>query len=58
MLSLHEAYAIILEEVDELWDEVKKKSSNRDPKAVRSELIQIAAMAVRAIYDLDLTYKK
>ena len=52
--SAHEAYAVILEEVDELWDEVKKKRKNRDIDAMRNELIQIAAMAVRAVVDLGL----
>lgn len=50
--SLHEAYAVILEELDEVWDEVKKKSGERDLQAVRQELIQVAAMAVRAILDV------
>ena len=54
MNSAHEAYAVILEEVDELWDEVKKKQSQRNNAAMRSELIQIAAMAVRAIDNLGL----
>jgi len=53
-LSAHESYAVILEEVDEFWDEVKKKSRERSNAAMRTELIQIAAMAVRAIHDLGL----
>ena len=47
--STHEGYAIIKEEVDELWDEVKKNGS---PKALREEAIQIAAMAIRFCTDL------
>ena len=43
--SLHEGYAVLLEEVDELWDIVKQKHSERDITALKSELIQIAAMA-------------
>ena len=54
MNSAHEAYAVILEEVDELWDEVKKKRALRSKRAMREELIQIAAMAIRAVADLDL----
>lgn len=54
MNSAHEAYAVILEEVDELWEEVRKKRDARSRLKMRSELIQIAAMACRAIYDLDL----
>ena len=50
MNSFHEAYAVILEEVDEFWDEVKKK--NPDKEKIREELVQIGAMAVRAIAEL------
>lgn len=52
--SAHEAYAVILEELDEFKIEVWKKSRERDLTAMRSELIQLAAMAVRAVEDLDL----
>jgi hypothetical protein len=51
MNSLHEAYAVIKEELDETWDEIKVKSENRDLAKVRGELTQVAAMAIRAIYD-------
>lgn len=51
--SLHEAYGVILEEVDEFWDEVKKKERFRNPVNVRTELRQIAAMALRTLVDLD-----
>lgn len=54
MNSLHEAYAVILEEVDELWDECRKKRDDRSDDDIRTELIQIAAMALRAAYDLGL----
>jgi len=49
--SHHEAYAVILEELDEYWDEVKKRRSQRDPALMRFELIQVAAMACRAATD-------
>lgn len=50
MLSPHEGYAIILEEVDELKAEVWKK--HKDPLKMRAEAIQIAAMAMRFVYDI------
>lgn len=50
--SLHEGYAILLEEVDEFWDEVKKRSAERSLVNVSVELIQIAAMAVRTQVDV------
>ena len=54
MNSPHEAYATILEELDEFWDEVKVQDKLHNPKAMKKELIQTAAMCVRAIYDLNL----
>jgi len=50
--SLHEGYAILLEELDELWDEVRKKAEARDPKEVLKELVQIGAMAQRVAEDV------
>ena len=50
--SAHEGYAILLEEVDELWDEVKKKPKDRDKEKMRAEAMQIAAMAIRFMEDL------
>lgn len=53
MNSHHEAFAVILEEVDEYWREVQKGGSvPRDPVALRTELIQTAAMCFRALHDL------
>ena len=48
--SPHEGYAVILEELDELWLEVKA-NNGRSPDAM-IEAIQVAAMAVRYVYDL------
>lgn len=45
--SFHEGYAVLLEEVDELWDEVKKKTENRNIDNIKEELVQIAAMAAK-----------
>lgn len=52
--SLHEAYAVILEEVDEFKAEVWKQNKARDPQAIRAELVQIVAMCARTVHDLDL----
>jgi truncated hemoglobin YjbI len=54
MHSHHEAYGIIQEEVDEFWDIVKLKAERRDKDKTREELVQIAAMACRALIDLEL----
>lgn len=48
--SLHEGYAVILEEINELWDEIKKK--NPDKKNLKIEAIQSAAMLSRLITEL------
>lgn len=41
----HEAYAVILEELDEYWDKVKRDEDGKD------ELIQVAAMCITAIME-------
>lgn len=46
MQSAHEGYAVLLEEVDELWEIVKLKQSARDLNKMRKEAIQVAAMAI------------
>lgn len=51
-VNQHEAYAVILEEVDELWDEIKKNQKNYDIDAQRKEATQAAAMLVRLLVEL------
>jgi hypothetical protein len=48
--SMHEAAAVLFEEVQEAWDEIRKR--DRDPAAIRTELVQAGAMVVRAMVDL------
>jgi len=48
--SHHEGYAIIKEELDELWDEIKTKEC--DPTKIQKEAVQVAAMALRFLTDL------
>lgn len=50
--SAHEAWAVIKEEMDELWDEVKKRQTERDYDNMQKEATQIAAMAIRFIVDV------
>ena len=50
--SDHEGYAILLEEVEELWAEVKKRPTDRSLAALRAEAAQVAAMALRFMIDL------
>jgi hypothetical protein len=50
MHSPHEGYAVIKEELDELWDDVKQDLGRR-PNA-RLEALQVAAMGIRYITDL------
>lgn len=50
--SAHEGYAVTLEELDELWDEVK---ANRPDRAAE-EAVQVAAMGARFVLDLGLPY--
>ena len=50
--SVHQGYGLLLEELDELWDEIKKKNDLRNTKAMREEAKQLAALAIRFMTDL------
>ena len=52
--SAHEGYAVILEELDELWEQVKKKKEDRSAGLLYMEAIQVAAMAMRFAHDICL----
>lgn len=45
--SAHEGFAILKEEVDELWMHVMTNQKKRDLEAMKKEAIQVAAMALR-----------
>ena len=49
--TTHEAYGVLKEEVDELWDACKKN----DLQGMEDEAIQVAAMAIRLIIDARRT---
>lgn len=46
--SAHEGYAVILEELDEAWEEIKANDTER----AIEEMIQVAAMALRFVVDM------
>jgi hypothetical protein len=52
--SHHEGYAVLLEELDEYWLQVKLKDDDRNPENMLLELVQVAAMAARAAVNLRL----
>lgn len=43
--SRHEAYAVILEDMDELWDLIKIPKEHASSASMAAEAIQVAAMA-------------
>ena len=45
----HEGYAVLKEEIDELWDEIKDKQRSEQ---LLKEAIQVIAMGIRFVYDL------
>ncbi len=50
--SLHEGYSVILEELDEFWDEVRKRRELRIPERCIAELVQVAAMCQKVAEDV------
>lgn len=49
MRGAHEGYAVILEELDEMWDEVKKDNLEN----ARLEACQVAAMALAFLLEVS-----
>lgn len=49
LASGHEAYAVILEELDEMWDDIKKD----DVAHAKVEALQVAAMAIAFILEVE-----
>jgi NTP pyrophosphatase (non-canonical NTP hydrolase) len=47
--SRHEGWAVLREEVDELWDAIK---DNNDREALIEEATQVGAMALRFLVDI------
>lgn len=52
-VSLHEAYAVTLEELQEVWAVTMQKKKARNREALRKEWIQLAAMAHKALASMD-----
>jgi hypothetical protein len=55
--SAHEDYAVIKEELDELWEAVKRVVNIHDTRQngpLRKEATQTATMAIRFLIDLKL----
>ena len=55
--SSHEGYAVLLEELDELWDEIKNNKKPHTWYHQRKEAIQVAAMAIRFIVDGEIRFR-
>lgn len=48
MNTAHEGYAVLLEEVEEMWDDIKKD----DHVAARKEAIQVGAMTLALVSEI------
>ena len=51
--SSHEGYAVILEELDGLWDDIKNNKRPDTLSRQRAEAVQVAAMGLRFISMID-----
>jgi len=49
--SFHEGYAILLEEVDELWEQIKKKDQCLE--GIQSELLDVATVVFKLFNTID-----
>ena len=57
--NAHEGYAVLLEEMDELWENIKLNQFKNLSRLelIRKEAIQVGAMALRLIYDCCYHYE-
>jgi hypothetical protein len=55
--SAHEGYGVILEELDELWDEIKMKDGARSNENMKEEAAQVSAMGLRFLVDVTMRVK-
>jgi hypothetical protein len=55
--STYEGWALIKQEVDELWEEIKKEGNGGSKEVMLKEAAQIGAMAMRFIIDLSIDDK-
>lgn len=56
--NFHEAYAVILEEMEEMWEEIKKKKPFE--KLIKEECVQVGAMCLKLLvcfFDEDGNFK-
>lgn len=53
--TMHEAYGLILEELDEFWDLVRLKDGQAKPEDILGELVDIAAVTQKIAEDFELT---
>jgi hypothetical protein len=51
--SYHEGYAILLEEVDELWYEIKNNKIDGFEDRIKNEAKQVSAMALKLMNYVD-----
>lgn len=52
--NLHEVYGIMMEEVCEFFDEVRKNESQRNLDDVQDELLDVACVALRAAIEIEI----
>jgi hypothetical protein len=52
--SAHEAYGMLADKVSAVWDVTRQKPGRRDTHQLRQGLIEVAAIALKALESLDV----
>lgn len=50
--SHHEGWAVIKEQLDEVWDEIKKKRGTKSTEKITKEVLHVGAMSLRFLMEL------